>query len=53
MSKTIIYQSPHKTVYVENGMTVKLFDNSFPTPNILNEALNQARAEVPYPAAFT
>ena len=45
MGKTIIYQSPNKTVYVENGMTVKLFDNSFPTPNILNEALNQARAE--------
>lgn len=43
MSKKVIYKSQYKEVYVENGNTVKLFDDSFPTANILNEALNQAR----------
>lgn len=45
MSKKTIYKSQYKEVYVEDGKIVKLFDNSFPKANILNEALNQARVE--------
>lgn len=45
MSKKTIYKSQYKEVYVEGGNIVKLFDGSFPTANILNEALNQARVE--------
>lgn len=45
MSKKTIYKSQYKEVYVEDGKIIKLFDNSFPKANILNEALNQARVE--------
>ena len=45
MSKKTIYKSPYKEVYVEDGKIVKLFDDSFPKSNILNEAINQARVE--------
>lgn len=41
--KEIIYQSDKKEVYVEDGMTVKLFGTEYPTAAVLNEALNQAR----------
>ncbi len=34
-----------KTVYKDNGKTIKLFIPDYPKSNILNEALNQARVE--------
>lgn len=45
MSKKIIYKSQYKEVYVEGDNIVKLFDDTFPKANVLNEALNQARVE--------
>ncbi len=41
--KQTIYQSKAKEVYVEDGSTVKLFGEEYPTAAVLNEALNQAR----------
>ena len=44
--KTVtIYKSQSKEVYVDGKKIVKLFDETFPKANILNEALNQARVE--------
>jgi RIO-like serine/threonine protein kinase len=34
-----------KTVYTDNGKTIKLFVQNYAKSNILNEALNQARVE--------
>ncbi|MBP5242991.1 MAG: phosphotransferase [Clostridia bacterium] len=45
MNKKVIYQNQQKQVYVENGILVKLFDETFPTSNVLNEALNQSRVQ--------
>lgn len=45
MSKTTIYKSRYKEVYIDGDKTVKLFESVYPKANILNEALNQARVE--------
>lgn len=45
MNKKTLYKSRYKEVYVEGDKIVKVFDDSFPKANILNEALNQARVE--------
>ena len=41
----VIAQRKTKTVYKENGKTIKLFVEDYSKANILNEALNQARVE--------
>ena len=41
----IIAERKTKTVYKDNGKTIKLFIENYPKSNILNEALNQARVE--------
>ncbi len=40
-----MYQNNGKTVYREGDNLVKLFDETYPKANILNEALNTARVE--------
>jgi aminoglycoside phosphotransferase len=45
MAKKIIYESKNKQVCVENGKTIKIFNDSYPKADVLNEALNQARVE--------
>ncbi len=42
---TIIAERPHKTIYRDGDLVAKVFDESFPKSDILNEALNQARVE--------
>ncbi len=39
----IIAQRPGKTIYRDGDKTVKVFDNTFSVPNVLNEALNLVR----------
>ena len=41
----VIAQRKTKTVYKEDGKTIKLFVEDYSKANILNEALNQARVE--------
>lgn len=41
----LIVERPNKTVYKDNGRTIKLFVEHYSKSNILNEALNQARVE--------
>ncbi len=41
----VIAERKTKTVYKDNGRTIKLFIENYPKSNILNEALNQARVE--------
>ena len=42
---TILAKRPGKVVYRDGGNAVKVFENSFPKSDVLNEALNQARVE--------
>lgn len=42
---TIIAERKHKTIYRDGNLVAKVFDESFPKSDILNEALNQARVE--------
>ena len=42
---TEIYRKKDKVFYRDGGKLIKLFDESYPKENILNEALNQARVE--------
>ncbi len=41
----VIVERPTKTVYYDNGNTIKLFKEDYSKSNILNEALNQTRIE--------
>lgn len=41
----VIAERKTKTVYRDNGRTIKLFIENYPKSSILNEALNQARVE--------
>lgn len=41
----ILHKTKNKTIYREGNLVVKLFDESYPKADILNEALNQARVE--------
>lgn len=41
----IIAERPTKTVYKDNGRTIKLFVENYSKSDILNEAVNQARVE--------
>lgn len=41
----IIAERPTKTVYRDNGRTIKLFIENYSKSDILNEAVNQARVE--------
>lgn len=41
----ILHKTPNKTIYREGNVVTKLFDESYPKADILNEALNQARVE--------
>lgn len=43
--ENIIAQRTHKTIYRDGNLAIKVFDESFPKSDILNEALNQARVE--------
>lgn len=43
--KTILYQTPNKTVSLQGKVVVKEFDETYPKYDVLNEALNQARVE--------
>ncbi len=45
MEKKILAQRATKLIYKEGDKVVKLFDESFSKPDVLNEALNQARVE--------
>ena len=45
MSENILAVRPGKTIYREGNTLVKVFDESYAKPDILNEALNQARVE--------
>ncbi len=42
---TILAKRTHKTIYRDGDLAIKVFDESFPKSDILNEALNQARVE--------
>ena len=41
----VIAERPHKKIYRDGDLVAKVFDESFPKSDILNEALNQARVE--------
>lgn len=41
----VIAERPTKTVYQDNGRTIKLFVENYSKSDILNEAVNQARVE--------
>lgn len=41
MSENILAVRPGKTIYREGNTLVKVFDESYAKPDILNEALNQ------------
>ena len=43
--KEVIAERPTKTVYKDNGSTIKLFVPDYSKANILNEALNHSRVE--------
>lgn len=42
---TVLAQRKNKVIYRDGNLTAKVFDESFPKSDILNEALNQARVE--------
>ena len=42
---TVIAQRKHKIIYRDGDLCAKVFDESFPKSDVLNEALNQARVE--------
>lgn len=42
---TVIAERKNKVIYREDNLVAKVFDESFPKSDILNEALNQARVE--------
>ena len=42
---TVIAKRKNKVIYREDNLVAKVFDESFPKSDILNEALNQARVE--------
>ena len=44
-NKKEICRKKDKIFYREGNTLVKLFDESYPKENVLNEALNQARVE--------
>ena len=41
----VIAERPHKKIYRDGDLVAKVFDESFPKSDVLNEALNQARVE--------
>ena len=41
----VIAERKHKKIYRDGNLVAKVFDESFPKSDILNEALNQARVE--------
>lgn len=41
----VIAERTHKTIYRDGDKAIKMFDESFPKADILNEALNMARIE--------
>ncbi len=41
----VIAERKHKKIYRDGDLCVKVFDESFPKSDVLNEALNQARVE--------
>ncbi len=41
----VIAERQHKKIYRDGNLVAKVFDESFPKSDILNEALNQARVE--------
>ena len=41
----VLAQRKNKTIYKDGDLAVKVFDETFPKSDILNEALNQARVE--------
>ena len=43
MEEKIIYQSKRKTVFRENDMTIKIYNDSYATLQVLNEAFNQSK----------
>lgn len=45
MDKKVIYQSARKTITVCDGVASKMFNESYPKYDVLNEALNHARVE--------
>ncbi len=45
MFENVIAKRKNKTVYYENGLCYKVFDETYSKSDILNEALNQARVE--------
>ena len=42
---TVLAERKHKVIYRDGDLCAKVFDESFPKSDILNEALNQARVE--------
>ena len=43
MEEKIIYQSKRKIVFRENDMTIKIYNDSYATSQVLNEAFNQSK----------
>ncbi len=43
--ETILAERKNKVIYKDGDKTIKVFDETFPKSDILNEALNQARVE--------
>ena len=43
--KNVLAERKNKVIYKDGDLAVKVFDESFPKSDILNEALNQARVE--------
>ena len=41
----ILAERKNKCIYKDGNYTVKVFDNTYPKADVLNEALNQARVE--------
>ncbi|MGN1111619.1 MAG: phosphotransferase, partial [Acutalibacteraceae bacterium] len=41
----ILAERKNKCIYKDGNYTVKVFDNTYPKTDVLNEALNQARVE--------
>lgn len=42
---TVIAERIHKKIYRDGSFAIKVFDETFPKSDILNEALNQSRIE--------
>jgi len=43
--ENLIFERPDKKIYRDGDMLIKVFDENYSKPNILNEALNHARVE--------